>query len=213
MHLPSVEDILYSAPAFILAISCHEFAHAWVADRFGDPTARQMGRLTLNPRSHFDLFGFLLLIFAGLGWAKGVPYNSTYFRGNKRVAMIAVSLAGVMANLILAVVSITLFSIFFRQISDDSIVLRVLSTIFSYNVLFFVLNLIPIPPLDGSKIVAALLLGDFEEKITSLNPNFGFFILLGLVYMGWLQRVVDTLSEKMCDGLFHFIFPIFQGGF
>lgn len=211
----SMTQILYSIPAFIIAISCHEFAHAWVADRFGDPTARQYGRLTLNPISHIDLFGLVLFFVAGFGWAKGVPYNAAYFRGNKRIAMIAVSLAGVTANLILAVLSLSLYAILLYNMSYSQthfVILQVLQMMFSYNVMFFVLNLMPIPPLDGSKLVAALLPGDFEAKIAAVNP-YGFFILIGLIYLAGFSKVLGVLTDKMAQGLVQVIFPIFQGGF
>lgn len=199
MYFPTIERFLFMLPAFVLAISCHEYAHAWVADKFGDPTARMHGRLTLNPRSHFDLFGFLLFIFAGFGWAKGVPFDSRYFKGNKRIAMISVALAGVTANLLLAIISLIVLNLFLRSggISPvvDSFLIPTLSYIFQYNVIFMIFNLLPIPPLDGSKVIAALIPGDFEERLSSLD-RFGFLFLIILIVSGWTNSVLFPLMNR-----------------
>lgn len=215
MYLPSIETFLYMLPAFVMAISFHEFAHAWMADRLGDPTARQYGRLTLDPRSHFDLFGFVLFVFAGFGWAKGVPYDSRYFRGNKRMAMILVSLAGVTANMILATLAIIGQCILVFKVASPtyihSSIYEIFNWIFRYNIIFAIFNLLPIPPLDGSKVIAALLPGDFEEKIAALNP-YGFFILIALIYFGWTDRILWPLINKIALGMYQTIVPIFQGG-
>lgn len=211
---PSIERILYMLPAFVLAISFHEFAHAWAADRLGDRTARWMGRLTLDPRSHFDLFGFALFVFVGFGWAKGVPYNPNNFKGNRRLSTFFVAIAGVVANFILAILALVLQCIIVFWISTDYIdspVLTVLEWIFHYNIVFGIFNLLPIPPLDGSKIVATLLPGDFEEMIRSVNP-YGMIILLVVVMTGWTSSVLRPLMAQTSDWLYNLIVPIFQGG-
>ena len=198
MHFPSLEQIIYTMPAFVLAISFHEFAHAWVADKLGDSTARRHGRLTLDPRSHFDLFGFLLFIFAGFGWAKGVPFNSANFEGNKRVATIAVSLAGVIANFIIACLAFLLIKISGLVEGEPSY--EILFNIAHFNVIFMVFNLLPIPPLDGSKILAALIPWEFEERLYSLD-RYGFIILIILVYTGWTGNVLRPLMLRTRDVL------------
>jgi len=198
VHFPSLEQIIYTMPAFVLAISFHEFAHAWVADKLGDSTARRHGRLTLDPRSHFDLFGFLLFIFAGFGWAKGVPFNSANFEGNKRVATIAVSLAGVIANFIIACLAFLLIKISGLVEGEPSY--EILFNIAHFNVIFMVFNLLPIPPLDGSKILAALIPWEFEERLYSLD-RYGFIILIILVYTGWTGNVLRPLMLRTRDVL------------
>jgi len=214
VHFPSLEQIIYTMPAFVLAISFHEFAHAWVADKLGDSTARRHGRLTLDPRSHFDLFGFFLFIFAGFGWAKGVPFNSANFEGNKRVATIAVSLAGVIANFIIAFLALLLIrclgyvGIFS---SSEDIGVTVLTYIAVYNVMFMVFNLLPIPPLDGSKVLAALVPWEFEERLYSLD-RYGFFILIILIYTGWTDTVLVPLMSKSLMGITNMVDYIFAGG-
>ena len=202
MGFPSVETILYTLPAFVMANSFHEFAHAWVADKLGDHTARFAGRMTLDPRSHFDVFGFLLFIFAGFGWAKGVPYNSNNFNCNKRLGTILVSIAGVTANLLLAFISAVIY--YGLLIFDLSLAIgpigNLIEKIFIYNIVFMVFNLLPIPPLDGSKIVAALIPGDFEEVLNAVNP-YGMFILIGLIYLGWIDKVMPRLIDGAMNGI------------
>ncbi len=202
MGFPSIETILYTLPAFVMAISFHEFAHAWVADKLGDHTARFAGRMTLDPRSHFDVFGFLLFIFAGFGWAKGVPYNSNNFNCNKRLGTILVSIAGVTANLLLAFISAVIY--YGLLIFDLSLAIgpigNLIEKIFIYNIVFMVFNLLPIPPLDGSKIVAALIPGDFEEVLNAVNP-YGMFILIGLIYLGWIDKVMPRLIDGAMNGI------------
>ncbi len=202
MGFPSIETILYTLPAFVMAISFHEFAHAWVADKLGDHTARFAGRMTLDPRSHFDVFGFLLFIFAGFGWAKGVPYNSNNFNCNKRLGTILVSIAGVTANFFLAFISAVIY--YGLLIFDLSLAVgpigKLIEKIFIYNIVFMVFNLLPIPPLDGSKIVAALIPGDFEEVLNAVNP-YGMFILIGLIYLGWIDKVMPRLIDGAVNGV------------
>lgn len=202
MGFPSIETILYTLPAFVMAISFHEFAHAWVADKLGDHTARFAGRMTLDPRSHFDVFGFLLFIFAGFGWAKGVPYNSNNFNCNKRLGTILVSIAGVTANFFLAFISAVIY--YGLLIFDLSLAIgpigKLIEKIFIYNIVFMVFNLLPIPPLDGSKIVAALIPGDFEEVLNAVNP-YGMFILIGLIYLGWIDKVMPRLIDGAVNGV------------
>lgn len=206
MSFPSIERVVYMLPAFVMAISCHEFAHAWAADKIGDRTARFAGRLTLNPASHFDVFGFLLFVFAGFGWAKGVPYNSNNFTCNKRLGTILVSIAGVTANLILAFVSLLLYRLLQIYAGDLLIypVKMILVYAFHYNIVFMVFNLLPIPPLDGSKILAAVLPGDFEEVLNAVNP-YGMFILIGLIYLGWIDKVLPKLIDGAADGVSSFV--------
>ncbi|MBP9483231.1 MAG: site-2 protease family protein [Negativicutes bacterium] len=213
--LPSVEKIIYMLPAFVIAISCHEFAHAWVANQYGDPTAKNHGRLTLNPLSHFDLFGFFLFVFVGLGWAKGVPVNSYNFKGNRRVAMIAVSLAGVTVNFMLAILALIIQCLLVLGVQSGIVasgistpLITVFHWMFTYNVIFGVFNLLPIPPLDGSKVLAALLPGEFEDKIAAVD-RFGFLILFGLLWIGWLDKVLWPLIDKVSSGLYEIIVPIF----
>lgn len=156
--------LLLSIPGLLIAITFHEFAHAFVADKLGDDTPRRQGRLTLNPLSHFDPFGTLLMLFAGFGWGKPVQINPNNF--NRKVTIrkgnALVSLAGPMMNFILAIIFSIIYGlliaftdIFLTDAGD--IIGIIITSVISMNVGLGVFNLIPLPPLDGSKILSALL--------------------------------------------------------
>lgn len=186
-------------PGILMAITIHEYAHGWMANRLGDPTARYAGRLTLNPLHHLDPIGTLMLFIANIGWAKPVPVNPSYFSNPKR-DIIWVSLAGPAANIIGAFVCGVLFRFFIN--------LSVLFThIFMYGVLINLVlcafNIIPIPPLDGSKILMGVLPRQQAYEFSKLEP-FGPFILLFIIMFGrmigfnviWLiiSRFVTTFN-------------------
>ena len=143
---------LSSVIAIILAVSVHEFAHAFMANRLGDPTARVAGRLTLNPLKHFDLVGTLSLILFGIGWGKPVPFNPDNLRSPKRDSAL-IALAGPVSNLLTAV----LFAIPLKYLADAGFrqlpFYDLMGYIFSMSILLFALNVLPFPPFDGSKII------------------------------------------------------------
>lgn len=156
--------LLLSIPGLLIAITFHEFAHAFVADKLGDDTPRRQGRLTLNPLAHFDPFGTLLMLFAGFGWGKPVQINPNNF--NRKVTIrkgnALVSLAGPMMNFILAIIFSIIYGlliaftdVFLTQGGD--IISIIITSVITMNVGLGVFNLIPLPPLDGSKILSALL--------------------------------------------------------
>lgn len=149
----SVLDLIYKLPAILLAITVHEYAHGRAADSLGDPTARAMGRLTLNPLSHLDLMGFICLFLAGFGWAKPVPVNPNYFHNPMRGMMFS-SAAGPLANLSTAVAC----GILFRVLAPDwdGLLAQVLALAVFYNVALALFNLLPIHPLDGSHVLKGL---------------------------------------------------------
>lgn len=154
-----LREIILTIPVFLLAISFHEYAHALIALYLGDPTPRYQGRLTLDFRAHFSLLGALMLLIAGIGWAKPVQVNTRNLR-NPRLDMLWISLAGPLANLAMAVV----FAILWRALapmlpfgSRGQSIGLLLYTGVRLNLLLAFFNLIPIPPLDGAKVVARLL--------------------------------------------------------
>ncbi|MDR1048968.1 MAG: site-2 protease family protein [Synergistaceae bacterium] len=176
--------LLLSVPAVLWAISFHEFCHGYAAKLVGDPTAERQGRLSLNPLAHFDVVGTLLLLFVGFGWAKPVPINTRYFRHPQR-DIILVSLAGPAGNVLTAVVCV----LFLRLLGMRWLVelgpaaQRVLFQMISINMGLAAFNLIPIPPLDGSKILYAFVPFRFLRHYYWLE-QYGMIILFVLLFTG-----------------------------
>ncbi|MGH7496193.1 MAG: site-2 protease family protein [bacterium] len=156
----SPERLLLLAPPILVALTVHEFAHAFAADRLGDPTARTLGRLTLNPLKHLDPLGTIMLFVANFGWAKPVPVNPQYFRHPNR-DMLLVAAAGPVSNLILALISGLILRLSHTDalpMAEGSVtVLVILRYSLFINLVLAFFNLLPIPPLDGSKILRSLL--------------------------------------------------------
>lgn len=182
-----LRTILLFVPGFILGLTFHEFAHGWVADKLGDPTARRAGRLTLNPLAHLDPFGSLMLIFAGFGWAKPVPVNPFNLK-NPRRDMLWIALAGPAANLLFALVLGLFFQLFLkgqfqRELFGSSLLTLVIFMGVRINVILAVFNLLPVPPLDGSRILVGLLPPSMTEGYATFE-RFGPFLLLGLILLG-----------------------------
>lgn len=211
--------ILYMV-ALIFSLSVHEAGHAWMSSRFGDDLARSQGRITLNPVSHVDPIGTLLFpavaFFTGaplLGWARPTPVNPLSWR-NKRVANIWVSAAGVIGNAIIAIVVAIIIRILLVSgllinsgqnlvVNSDSDILmagvKLLYAFFTLNVVLAIFNLIPIPPLDGSKILGSLLPERFESAIESFE-QFGFILLFIAVFtgaFGTVFRFVMPIAERL----------------
>jgi len=196
----SLTDILVSIPAILIALAVHEFAHAWVADRQGDPTPRAMGRLTLNPLAHLDPIGTLMLLFFRFGWAKPVGVNPFYFHDRRR-GMLRVALAGVTANVILAFLSVwalVQFSPFPIPWLDE-----ILSSLFYINIFLAVFNILPIPPLDGSRVVRALARpGSRAWEIAGQLEQYGPVILLLLVVSRMLGSILVPLATSLAGLLY-----------
>jgi Zn-dependent protease len=178
--------ILLAIP-LLYSIIFHELAHGWVANRMGDSTAKLLGRLSLNPLQHLDPIGTLMLFIFGFGWAKPVPVNFNNLR-DRRKGLIFVSSAGVIANIILAFLALFLY----RLLSPvPSGILSTLLYFFAQiNIILASFNLIPIPPLDGSKILMGFTSERFQYYLLRLEP-FGLIIIIGLLYLGALDPVID----------------------
>ncbi|MFW6263050.1 MAG: site-2 protease family protein [Thermotogota bacterium] len=147
-------QILLSIPAVFLAIIFHELAHALTADKLGDPTPRSYGRITLNPLAHLDMFGLIAFLLIGFGWAKPVPVNPNYFKDPKK-GNILVSISGPAANLLIAITTI-LIEVLLLKLTPG--VYDALPGLIPYlNIAFAILNLLPIPPLDGYHIIRELI--------------------------------------------------------
>lgn len=177
--------ILIAIP-LLYAIIFHELAHGWVAYRMGDPTAKSLGRLSLNPLKHLDPIGTTMLFIFGFGWAKPVPVNFSQLR-DKRKGMIAVSSAGIIANMILAFIALFLD----RLLSPPPSSLLELLLYFcaKVNIILAAFNLIPLPPLDGSKILMGFASARVQSYLFRLE-RYGFFIIIGLLYLGVLNPVI-----------------------
>lgn len=165
--------------ALLVAIDIHEYSHAWMADRLGDPTARLNGRLTLNPLAHLDPIGTLALLLFRLGWGKPVPVDS-YNLDNPRRDGALISLAGPLSNLILA--TILALALKIPLISQyPSILVSLILPIIFLNVSLAIFNLLPIPPLDGSKILLGVLPGDLSWQIEEIFREYGMILLILLL--------------------------------
>ncbi len=200
-------NLLFSVVALLLVFPVHECAHGLVAYAFGDNTAKYQGRLTLNPFAHIDLYGFLLLLLFGFGWAKPVQINPASFR-NKRLGTICTSAAGPLSNILFCFISFLLYGIFSVYAIENSIEwLEYFSNLFFYmalyNATFAVFNLIPIPPLDGSKIVGELLPLKWRIRYYGLE-RYSFYIFIGLIIV--LNRT-DILSF-LTTGLISLFMPL-----
>ena len=172
----------------LYSVILHEVAHGWVANRMGDPTAKQMGRLSLNPLKHLDPVGTLMLFIFGFGWARPVPVNFAYI-GRSRFAQILVSAAGIIVNMILAFIA--LFLLQSLPLQPHGTAATMLYYMAQINIILAAFNLIPIPPLDGSKILMGFLSERLQHALSRLEP-YGFFIIIGLLYFHILDPVIHV---------------------
>ena len=192
--MPDIQTIIARVLVLIIAFTVHELAHALTADYLGDPTPRRMGRITLNPLKHLDPFGTILLIVAGFGWAKPVMVNPMNMRGNPRTSMAIVAAAGPLSNLILATIGAMFVRFGLVSLAATGSALSpafLLAEFIWINLILAFFNLIPIPPLDGSKILFAILPAELVYRLRPLE-QFGFLILMGVVFFApqVLQAVI-----------------------
>jgi Zn-dependent protease len=219
MDTPNIGQFILYMVALIFSLSVHESAHAWMSNQFGDDLARLQGRISLNPVSHVDPIGTLLFpaiaFFTGaplIGWAKPTPVNPLKWR-NKRVANFWVSAAGAISNFIIAIIAgIGIRALYTFGISDglrlksaDSTLangaFELLITFFILNVSLGVFNLLPIPPLDGSKVLASILPPSFEDGIEALE-KFGFILLFIAIFTGVLGFIFNIVMPIAIDLVF-----------
>jgi Zn-dependent protease len=197
----AIAPIVLSVIALLLSLTVHEAAHAWTADRLGDPTARHLGRISLNPLVHIDLFGTILLpliaIVTGaplIGWAKPVPVNGRYLR-NFRRDFVLIAAAGPLSNILLAIAaSLALRALHVVPDTAGALALEAplvefVIAILSINLLLALFNLIPVPPLDGGNIVGGLLRGSLAQGFNALRP-YGVFILYALMFSGAVNQLI-----------------------
>jgi Zn-dependent protease len=190
----------------IVSLSVHEAAHAWTADRLGDPTARHLGRLTLNPISHVDPIGTVLFpliaIISGLpllGWAKPVPVDPRNLASPRRDFAI-VALAGPVSNLLMAMAAAVVLKLLFPVDAGLSFGAMLVARTVSLNVVLAVFNMLPVPPLDGGNVLAGLVPEPVARVIDRTKP-YGFLILYVLMYMGILGDIVFPLQRRIAGWL------------
>lgn len=210
--------LLLTLPAVIIAITFHEYAHAFAADKLGDDTPRMQGRLNLNPMSHLDPVGFFLLMFAGFGWGKPVQINPRNFNRNVRMdkGEAIVSLAGPLMNFLLAIVSaIILAAVYmfantsFLTSTVGSIIYILLQELVIINIGLGVFNLIPLPPLDGSKIFINFLPYNARRWILEHSQIF-YYIFLAIWITGLAGVIISPIINLLYDGLMNGILAIFR---
>ena len=179
----SPEVLILLIPVLVFALVFHEFSHAWVANQLGDPTAKYAGRLTLNPLAHLDIFGSLMILFVGFGWAKPVPVDSRYL-GNPRIDMMKIAFAGPASNLLLALISGTII----RATGYMGAFTTMLVMFTQINIMLAVFNMIPISPLDGSQIFSGFMVRRNPDMVYKLQI-YGPQILMGLILFGMFTRI------------------------
>ncbi|MEO5377015.1 MAG: site-2 protease family protein [Magnetococcus sp. DMHC-6] len=209
-----IQDIIVWAPSIIFAITLHEWAHGYMASRFGDPTPAFFGRLTLNPLPHIDMMWTVVIPIAMLvssllttgnpivfGGAKPVPINPRKFKGSARVAMFWVAIAGPLVNLLLALVAAVLIR--YAVLLPNYFLVpigRMLLAVVHMNVLLAVFNLLPMPPLDGGRVAVALLPSPLDRYLAALE-RYGLPIILVLAFTGQLSYIIGPMMNLL-DGFF-----------
>jgi Zn-dependent protease len=185
----SIPLLIARVITLLVAFTIHELAHAWYARRLGDDTAERQGRITLNPIAHLDPIGTLLLLVAGFGWAKPVPVNPLNLRGNPRQSMALVALAGPVSNILMAIIAalpfqlglLELESLFFSSSIFPSLGFLLYEFIF-INIILALFNMIPLPPLDGSKVLVGILPPEMAYQFRAIE-QYGPILLLALIFL------------------------------
>lgn len=214
-----LEQLPFLLITLLIAFTVHEFSHAYFANKFGDPTARLLGRMTLNPAVHFDLFGIILLLVAGFGWARPVPVNRDNF-SRPRLMGVIVSAAGPISNLLLGFLGALIYSALaaagvLDSISND----RVLQAIYWFfgifirlNFFLFLFNLIPLPPLDGYRIVEDVAPRPLRGRLQQYE-QWAVFIFLLILFIPGLRAYtigpLDSWADQMSSGAVSFFYNLF----
>ena len=190
----------------LMSLTVHEVSHGYAAYKLGDPTAKNAGRLSLNPLKHLDPIGALMLFIFGFGWAKPVPVNPYYFEGDRRKGMMEVSFAGPASYLLLAFVLIAIYTIGHFGTLDYAYSMTglILYRAITLNIYLAVFNLIPIPPLDGSKILAGVLPQATAYKFLTTVEQYGFLILMALVFF----HITDIILVPIANGVLQLMYLV-----
>lgn len=208
-----LEQLPYVVISLLIAFTVHEFAHAYVAYKFGDSTAKDQGRLTLNPKEHIDPFGTILILIAGFGWARPVPVNRNNFK-NPRLAGVLVSIAGPVSNLLIAIIAFAIwYGLLGAGVQPPVYVYQFMNQLIGLNILLFVFNLLPIPPLDGYRIIEDLVSPHVRAKMTQYE-QYGMLIFLILIFTPLdqytIQPIFNTVIPAISNGLQNFFYTLFM---
>lgn len=207
-------NLLFTAPilffsifiALVISITFHEFFHVLVARLLGDRTGERMGRLTLNPLVHLDPWGTLAILFVGFGWGNPAPFNP-YNLKNQKWGPAMVALGGPISNLILIIVFGLILKIIYPILGPLNYLTIFLGALVGFNGVLMIFNLIPIPPLDGSYLLRAIL-GSRHAKISDWLDFYGPRILLGLILMSWIFNI--PIFSYIIDPVLNFIYWVFK---
>ncbi len=203
-------DKLIMIPMVLIALTFHEVAHGWVSKKQGDPTPDMMGRMTLNPLAHLDPIGALLMLFTGFGWAKPVPINPRYYKDPKK-GMGLTALAGPVTNFLLAIVSMLIYGVCYIIYVKTGALATAMGDIamltmrfVNLNLCFMIFNFIPIPPLDGSRVLGLFLSNEAYFKLQQYE-RYSFMLIILMSVTGVFDRIIGTgvsfIFMKMLQGL------------
>ncbi len=196
-------------PFLILSLCVHEFAHGYVAYKLGDNTAKNMGRLTLNPLAHLDVVGTISMIFFSFGWAKSVPVNPYYFKNPKR-GMAITALAGPVSNFLMAFIGTVAYVLYWRFTKTySSQIIYAFLYFIQVNLVLMAFNLIPFPPLDGSKFVYAILSDKAYFKLMQYE-RYGMVAIIFLSYFGFFSNYLSNAVTSVSVGMINFVIKIFS---
>jgi len=205
----SLEQYILLIPVLLISLTIHELSHGYAAYRLGDMTAKEQGRLTLNPLKHLDPIGTIMLIVARIGWAKPVPVNPFFFRDRKK-GMMLVSLAGPLSNLILAFMGVFVYQVSFVTMYEHllrgnnilSYWLQFLILFFTVNLNLAIFNLLPVPPLDGSKILSGILPTEKYFRFMQYERIIGMIFLVAVIaFPGIISTVIGFFTKPIANSM------------
>ncbi len=201
-----IAEFIVVALALIYSIVSHELGHGIVAYWVGDDTAKRQGRLSLNPLKHIDILGLISMFLFKFGWAKPVPINPNKFR-HKRVGLFLVSIAGIVVNILSAFIAMVVWIILINRGFDNKYIIKFLNLIIIYGISLASFNLMPIPPLDGSKIVLSFLPKKFSDWMLKVE-RFGFVIIIAVIMLDLLDGPFNLVFNFIIETMFSFAYSL-----